>query len=118
MKALPGYNIGYADRNDTIFYISNGLIPKRAKNYKWESVVPGNTMQTLWTDSYEIEELPQVLQPKSGYFYNANHSPFKSSSEEDNPNPLLFDSNMGFKTYDNNRSRRLKYLIDQYEKLD
>ena len=31
MKALPGYNIGYADRNDTIFYISNGLIPKRAK---------------------------------------------------------------------------------------
>ena len=118
MKALPGYNIGYADRNDTIFYISNGLIPKRAKNYKWESVVPGNTMQTLWTDSYEIEELPQVLQPKSGYFYNANHSPFKSSSEEDNPNPLHFDSNMGFETYDNNRSTRLKYLIDQYEKLD
>ena len=29
MKALPGYNIGYADKNDTIFYISNGLIPKR-----------------------------------------------------------------------------------------
>ena len=31
MKALPGYNIGYADKNDTIFYISNGLIPKRAR---------------------------------------------------------------------------------------
>ena len=118
MKALPGYNIGYADKNDTIFYISNGLIPKRAKNYDWESVVPGNTRKTLWTESYEIEELPQVVQPKSGYFYNANHTPFKSSAEEDNPDPTNFDSNMGFETYDNNRSTRLKQLIDEYEKLD
>ena len=118
MKALPGYNIGYADKNDTIFYISNGLIPKRAQNYDWESVVPGNTRKTLWTESYEIEELPQVIQPKSGYFYNANHTPFKSSAEEDNPDPTNFDSNMGFETYDNNRSTRLKQLIDEYEKLD
>ena len=118
MKALPGYNIGYADKNDTIFYISNGLIPKRAKNYDWASVVPGNTRKTLWTESYEIEELPQVVQPKSGYFYNANHTPFKSSAEEDNPDPTNFDSNMGFETYDNNRSTRLKQLIDEYEKLD
>ncbi len=118
MKALPGYNIGYADKNDTIFYISNGLIPKRAKNYDWASVVPGNTRKTLWTESYEIEELPQVVQPKSGYFYNANHTPFKSSAEEDNPDPTHFDQNMGFETYDNNRSTRLKQLIDQYEKLD
>lgn len=118
MKALPGYNIGYADKNDTIFYISNGLIPKRAKNYDWGSVVPGNTRKTLWTESYEIEELPQVIQPKSGYFYNANHTPFKSSAEEDNPDPTNFDSNMGFETYDNNRSTRLKKLIDENEKLD
>jgi len=118
MKALPGYNIGYADKNDTIFYISNGLIPKRAKNYDWANVVPGNTKKTLWTESYEIEELPQVVQPKSGYFYNANHTPFKSSAEEDNPDPTNFDSNMGFETYDNNRSTRLKQLIDEYEKLD
>ena len=118
MKALPGYNIGYADKNDTIFYISNGLIPKRAKNYDWASVVPGNTKKTLWTESYEIEELPQVIQPKSGYFYNANHTPFKSSAGEDNPDPTHFDQNMGFETYDNNRSTRLKQLIDQYEKLD
>ena len=29
MNQIPGYNIGYADKNDTIFYISNGIIPKR-----------------------------------------------------------------------------------------
>jgi len=118
MKALPGYNIGYADKNDTIFYISNGLIPKRAEGYNWSDVVPGNTKKTLWTDYYEIEELPQVVQPKSGYVYNANHSPFRSSAEEDNPKAEKYNQNMGFEKYDNNRSTRLKTLIDQFDKLD
>ena len=118
MKALPGYNIGYADKNDTIFYISNGLIPKRAEGYDWANVVPGNTRKTLWTTTYDIEELPQVIQPKSGYFYNANHSPFKSTDSLENPKKNQFSENMGFELYDNNRSTRLKELIDQYDKLD
>lgn len=118
MKGIPGYNIGYADKNDTIFYISNGLIPKRAEGYDWANVVPGNTKKTLWTSTYAIEELPQVIQPKSGYFYNANHTPFRSSDSLDNPNEAAFDKNMGFETYDNNRSTRIKQLIDQYEKVN
>ncbi|MDC3276033.1 penicillin acylase family protein [Flavobacteriaceae bacterium] len=117
MKALPGYNIGYADKNDTIFYISNGLIPKRSEGYDWGGVVPGNTTKTLWRETYDIEELPQVIQPKSGYFYNANHSPFRSSDSLDNPIKEKFSSDMGFETYDNNRSTRLKNLIDQYDKI-
>jgi len=117
MKALPGYNIGYADRNDTIFYISNGLIPKRNPGYDWTNVVPGNTKETLWEETYGIEELPQVIQPKSGYFYNANHSPFLSSAKADNPNPDLFAKAMGFEDYDNNRSIRLKQLIDAQERV-
>lgn len=118
MKALPGYNIGYADKNDTLFYISNGLIPKRAPGYDWANVVPGNTKKTLWTSTYEIAELPQVIQPKSGYFYNANHTPFRSSAKEDNPIEKNFPVAMGFETYDNNRSIRLKTLIDQNKRLD
>ena len=118
MKALPGYNIGYADKNDTIFYMSNGLIPKREKGYNWKQVVPGNTKKTLWTQNYDIEELPQVLQPKSGYFYNANHTPFRSSGLEDNPDPNQFDENMGFEKFENNRSTRIKELIDEFEKIN
>lgn len=118
MKALPGYNIGYADKNDTIFYISNGLIPRRTAGYDWEGVVPGNTKKTLWTTQYEIEQLPQVIQPKSGFIYNANHTPFRSSAEKDNPNPNDFDIHMGFETYDNNRSTRIKELIDQVDRVD
>ena len=115
---LPGYNIGYADKNDTIFYISNGIIPKRNDQYDWRKVVPGNTKKTLWDSYYKTEELPQVLNPKSGYIYNANHSPFKSTSKEENPIAENFPKNMGYELYDNNRSTRLYDLINSYDKID
>ena len=118
MKALPGYNIGYADRNDTIFYISNGKIPIRAKGYDWTDVVPGNTKETLWDSYYDIKDLPQVVKPASGFVYNANHSPFKSSSEADNPIAENFAKEINFETYDNNRSIRLLKLLEEEERID
>ena len=117
MKALPGYNIGYADKNDTIFYISNGLIPKRAEGYNWKEVVPGNTRKTLWTETYAIEDLPQVIQPSSGYFYNANHSPFYSSDDANNPKPENFSADSDFETYHNNRSTRIRDLIEAEDSI-
>ena len=118
MKALPGYNIGYADRNDTIFYISNGKIPIRAKGYDWTDVVPGNTLKTLWDTYYDIKDLPQVVSPASGFVYNANHTPFKSSGKADNPIAENFAKEMNFETYDNNRSTRLLQLLEEEERID
>ena len=118
MNEIPGYNIGYADKDDNIFYISNGLIPKRNNKYKWTDVLPGNTSETLWTEYYKTSELPQVINPKSGYIYNANHSPFKSTSLNENPNPQNFNSNMGFETFDNNRSTRIFELIESINAID
>ena len=117
MKQIPGFNVGYADKYDTIFYMSNGILPKRAEGYNWKGIVPGDTMETLWTEYHNIEDLPQVLQPKSGFIYNANHSPFKSTSADENPNELDYSERMGYETYDNNRSTRLIELIESYEKV-
>ncbi len=116
-KQIPGYNIVYADKNDTIFYISNGLIPKRIKGFDWKEAVPGNSSKTLWKETYDIDELPQVIQPSSGYVYNANHSPFLSSDEQNNPDISEFSDEMNFETYDNNRSKRIKSLIDSFDKI-
>ena len=117
MKQIPGFNIGYADKYDTIFYISNGIIPKRAEGYNWKGIVPGDTKKTLWTEYYDIEDLPQVIQPKAGFIYDANHSPFKSTSAEENPKEEDFSKRMGYETYDNNRSTRLIELIESYDKI-
>lgn len=118
MNALPGYNIGYADKNDTIFYISNGKMPIRAEGYNWKGLVPGNSYETLWNSYYDTEDLPQVIQPKSGYVYNANHSPFKSSAPADNPDASDYPESMGYERYDNNRSTRLYDLLEANKTID
>ena len=117
MKQIPGFNVGYADKYDTIFYMSNGILPKRAEGFNWKGIVPGDTMKTLWTEYYDIEELPQVIQPKAGFIYNANHSPFRSTSDEENPREENYSKRMGYETYENNRSVRLKELIESYDKV-
>ena len=117
MKQIPGFNVGYADKYDTIFYMSNGILPKRAEGYNWKGIVPGDTKETLWTEYHEIEDLPQVIQPKSGFIYNANHSPFKSTSADENPSEKDNSEWMGYETYDNNRSTRLIELIESYDKV-
>ena len=117
MKQLPGFNIGYADKYDTIFYMSNGIIPKRAEGYNWKGIVPGDTKKTLWTEYHDIEDLPQVIQPDAGFIYNANHSPFKSTTAEENPKEEDYSQRMGYETYDNNRSTRLIELIESYDQV-
>ncbi|MFZ9207784.1 MAG: penicillin acylase family protein [Sediminibacterium sp.] len=115
MLAIPGYNIVYADRYDTIFYISNGRIPVRDKSYNWKTTLPGNTSKTLWTELHPLSNLPQVLQPKAGYVYNTNHSPFHSTEGTDNP--LVKDITMGYETLENNRSMRFAELMQPLNKV-
>lgn len=117
MLAIPGYNIVYADRFDTIFHISNGKLPIRNSNYDWKNTLPGNTSETLWSEFHSFGDLPQVLNPSSGYVFNSNHSPFNSTASADNLQPKAYDQTMGFETNDNNRSLRFMELIKQYPTL-
>lgn len=116
MKAIPGYNIVYADKYDTVYYISNGRIPIRDKNYNWKATLPGNTSGTLWNQLHPIEALPQVLQPKSGFVYNTNHSPFHST--EGPENPKVTDITMGYETLENNRSKRFEEMLKPLNKVN
>src|SRR3989339_61562 len=116
MKAIPGYNIVYADKYDSIYHISNGRIPIRDKNYNWKTTLPGNTSTTLWNQLHPIEALPQVLQPKSGFVYNTNHSPFHST--EGPENPKVTDITMGYETLENNRSKRFEEMLKPLNKVN
>lgn len=117
MIAIPGYNVVYADRYDTIYYLSNGKIPVRNSAYNWKSTLPGNTSQTLWTEMYPLERLPQLINPSSGYLFNSNHTPFNASSTTDNLKTADYPAAMGFETHNNNRSLRFMELISQKDKV-
>lgn len=116
---LSMFNIMYADKNDTIFYISNGKMPLRNPNpnYHWNSTVPGNTKATLWNSFKPLSALPQYLNPPSGYLYNTNHSPFLATAPKYNLNAARFDPNDGYELYNNNRSQRAYELLSPLDKI-
>lgn len=120
MTSLPMFNIIYADRYDTIFYISNGKMPRRNPDpaYRWRSTLPGNTSATLWTEFKRVDELPQYLNPPSGYLFNTNHSPFLATDSTYNLQAYNFDRSDGFEAFHNNRSKRVTELLQGFDKID
>jgi acyl-homoserine-lactone acylase len=83
-------------------------------------VLPGNTTETIWgSEIVELDSLPQVLNPSSGYVFNSNNTPFSSSASQNNPKETQYNEIMGFQStgVENNRSLRFMELIKDYETL-
>lgn len=121
IQGIPCTNIVYADKEDHIYYVSNGRFPKRNPNYNWLGVVPGDTSATLWEDDYyPLERLAQVEDPSSGYVFNCNHTPFYSSGEGESPKPQDVPKTAGYERPEilTNRAVRLGALLEESGKID
>ena len=118
-QELSMFNIMYADRYDTIFYINNALMPVRdsSAQYNWKKTLPGNTSKTLWTTFRAEKELPQYINPTSGFLFNTNHSSFLATAPADNLKAASFQKSDGWEQYNLNRSVRFMELFPQNEKL-
>ena len=118
-QELSMFNIMYADKQDTIFYIDNGLVPVRdsASVYNWKRTLPGNTSRTLWTSFRRENELPQYINPRSGFLFNTNHSPFLATGKNDNLKAKDFPRTDGWEITNNNRSARFMELFPNEEKI-
>ena len=108
---LPMFNVGYADRQGNIYYLYNGLLPLRAEGYDWSQYLPGNTSETLWTEYMPFEQLPQVLNPASGFIQNCNSTPYRTTLGPENPQPESLSSTLGIETELTNRARRALELL-------
>lgn len=117
MTSIPGFNIIYADKEDNIFYITNGKIPIRNPKFNWTGTLAGNTSENLWNTYHSIQDLPQILNPKAGYVYNSNNTPYSATAPEENLKPENFDTTMGVERWETNRSKRFMELVSQYQKV-
>ena len=70
---VPSENIVYADVDGNIGWIPAGLMPVREG---WSGLLPvaAHTGRHRWSGFREIEELPQIKNPTSGYVATANHN--------------------------------------------
>jgi acyl-homoserine-lactone acylase len=79
--ALTGSNTLYADRAGNIFYVHGNAIPKRDPQYDWTKPVDGSDVATDWTNYHRFDELPQLLNPPTGWLQNCNSTPFLTTTE-------------------------------------
>lgn len=108
---LASFNVGYADAEGTVYYLYNAQLPVRDPAYDWSGLLPGDTRRTLWTDYVPFDELPQVLNPPSGFIVNANSSPFAATTGDGNPDPADYPDSLGIEMFDTNRSLRALELL-------
>jgi acyl-homoserine-lactone acylase len=80
-QQIPITNIVYANASGDVFYLFNGLSPKRSKGDRafWSGVVDGADPELVWTDYLPFDALPQTTNPSGGFVQNANDGPTTSS---------------------------------------
>ena len=78
---MPMFTTMYADREGHVMHLFGGRVPVRPqdKDFAWDGIVPGDTSETLWTESYAYEQLPKVIDPASGWLQNANDPPWTTT---------------------------------------
>ncbi len=109
--SLPMFNTGYADETGNIYYVYNAKLPLRTEGYDWQGILPGNTSETLWTEYLPFDDLPQVLNPASGFVQNANSTPFQTTIGPENPTAADYSAVFGIETFMTNRALQLLDLF-------
>lgn len=116
-RGLASFNVGYADADGNIMYLYNALAPVRAEGYDWSLYLPGDTSATLWTEYLPFDQLPQVVNPPSGFVQNANSTPYQATMGPGNPDPGSYSPSLGFETHMTNRSWRALELLGEDEAI-
>lgn len=111
MQAIPSQNYTFADADGHIAYIYNAVFPKRDPAYEWNKYVAGNTSRTLWKEYLPFDATPKVIDPPSGFVFNANNLPFMATALADDLKPEAFSPTLGIETRVTNRGLRLEELL-------
>ena len=103
MQAIPSQNYTFADENGRIAYVYNAVFPKRDPAFDWQKYLPGDTSRTLWSEYLPFEAVPQVVDPPSGFVFNANNTPFTATAAADDLKREAFSPTLGIETRVTNR---------------
>ncbi len=81
LKANSSNNTIFADSDGDIAYFHGDFIPRRDTHFDFTKPVDGSNPATDWHGLLTVDELPQLLNPKSGWLYNSNNAPWSGAGE-------------------------------------
>lgn len=82
MQGVPMFNLCYADRDGTIYYLWNGTVPVLPHEARNDSATHATRSSEIWTQIHPVSDLPQLLNPKGGYVQNSNDPPHYTNLHE------------------------------------
>jgi acyl-homoserine lactone acylase PvdQ len=98
LGVLPAINYVFADEKGNIGYVYNGRFPVRKEGVDWSGVVPGDRSDLVWTAQLPFEKMPQLWNPKSGFVFNSNNTPFRATDPADALKPEAFSKTLGIQS--------------------
>lgn len=81
LDANSSNNTIFADADGDIAYWHGNFIPKRDMRFDFTQPVDGSDPATDWKELMTLEEIPHLLNPRSGYLENVNNWPWSGSGE-------------------------------------
>ncbi len=69
----------FASRQGDIAYLHPQFMPKRDNSFDYTRPVDGNNPATSWQGEHAVTDLPNVINPKSGWAMNTNNWPWSAA---------------------------------------
>jgi acyl-homoserine lactone acylase PvdQ len=79
LHANSSNNTNFADADGDIAYFHGNFIPRRDPRFDWSKPVDGSDPATEWNGLLSVDETPHLLNPKIGWLYNSNNSPWSAA---------------------------------------
>src|SRR5882672_4968327 len=74
-------NTVFADASGNIAYFHSNYIPRRDTSFDWTRPVDGSNPRITYRGVLSFDETPNVVNPASGWVYNANNWPWSAAGE-------------------------------------
>ncbi len=79
LRANSSNNTIFADADGDIAYWHGDFIPIRNPQFDYTKPVDGSDPATNWQGLMTVNQVPHLLNPKSGYLFNVNDSPWNGA---------------------------------------
>ena len=116
--AIPSTNFVYADEAGNIGLFYNAAIPDRPAGFDWRGILPGDRSDALSRGTVGFDAVPKIVNPESGWVFNANNTPFVAAGAGSELDPADFAPELGIELKMTNRARRAAKLMEEAETLD